>query len=92
VSRSCRGGPSLATGLGRRADTPIRITDPATGHTRHFAPLARPASAHEAFTLPLTAVTDRDGRLIDIEDDRIVGLRLRDEEAGPDGTTLRLQP
>ncbi|MFI6495042.1 DUF6531 domain-containing protein [Streptomyces sp. NPDC050564] len=90
---------------------PIRITDPATGHTRHFAPLGSPAAADDAFTLPLAAVTGRDGRRIDFdrdetgsptavrdsggrhlyidtEGDRIVGLRLRNEEDGPEGTTL----
>ncbi|XKK62598.1 hypothetical protein HFP71_08445 [Streptomyces sp. ARC32] len=68
-------------------------------------------AAQEAFTLPLAAMTDRDGRRIDVdrdgtgaptavrdsggrhlhvdtEDDRIVGLRLRNEEAGTGGTTL----
>ncbi|WP_333743041.1 DUF6531 domain-containing protein [Streptomyces ardesiacus] len=92
--------------------SPLRITDPASGRTRHFAPLAGPVAAYEAFTLPLAAVTDRGGRRIDIDRDdtgtpvavrdsggrhvhvdtegnRIVGLRLRDEERGPDGTTLR---
>ncbi|WP_345964766.1 DUF6531 domain-containing protein [Streptomyces coelicoflavus] len=92
-------------------DAPIRITDPATGRTRHFAPLTGAVAAQEAFTLPLAAMTDRDGRRIDVdrdetgaptavrdssgrhlhvdtEDDRIVGLRLRNEEAGPGGTTL----
>ncbi|MER7741192.1 DUF6531 domain-containing protein, partial [Streptomyces sp. NPDC096538] len=90
---------------------PIRITDPASGRTRHFAPLATPVAAHEAFTLPLAALTDRGGRRIDVdrdetgtpvavrdsggrhlhvdtEDDRIVGLRLRNEADGPEGTAL----
>lgn len=48
---------------------PLRITDPASGRTRHFAPLVAPVAAHEAFTLPLAAVTDRDGRRIDFDRD-----------------------
>ncbi len=90
---------------------PIRITDPATGHTRHFAPLGGATAADDAFVLPLAAVTDRGGRRIDFdrdesgtptavhdsggrhlhidtENDRVVGLRLRDEDAGPEGTVL----
>jgi RHS repeat-associated protein len=90
---------------------PIRITDPDTGHTRHFAPTGRAAAADEAFTLPLAAVTDRNGHRIDIdraadgtpvavrhsggyhididtEGGRVTGLRLRDPEAGPAGTSL----
>uniref|UniRef100_A0AAU2A7Y6 DUF6531 domain-containing protein n=1 Tax=Streptomyces sp. NBC_00093 TaxID=2975649 RepID=A0AAU2A7Y6_9ACTN len=90
---------------------PIRITDPATGHTRHFAPLGSVTAAHDTFVLPLAAVTDRSGRRIDFdrdengspiavrdsagrhlhidtEGDRVVGLRLRDEEEGSHGTPL----
>ncbi|MGB8946117.1 MAG: RHS repeat-associated core domain-containing protein [Streptomyces sp.] len=90
---------------------PIRITDPVTGHTRHFAPLGRATAADEAFSMPLAAVTDRNGHRIDFDRDlegtpvavrhsggyhidvdtdggRVSGLRLRDAEAGPDGTTL----
>ncbi|MEV0117134.1 DUF6531 domain-containing protein [Streptomyces sp. NPDC050844] len=90
---------------------PIRITDPDSGHTRHFAPTGRAAAADEAFTMPLAAVTDDNGHRIDfdratdgtpvavrhsggyhidvdIEGGRVSGLRLRDAEAGPDGTTL----
>ncbi|MFI1596538.1 DUF6531 domain-containing protein [Streptomyces venezuelae] len=90
---------------------PIRITDPDTGHTRHFAPTHRPAAADEAFTMPLAAVTDTNGHRIDFdrasdgtplavrhsggyhidvdtEGGRVTALRLRDPEAGPDGTTL----
>ncbi|WP_406715900.1 DUF6531 domain-containing protein [Streptomyces althioticus] len=48
---------------------PLRITDPASGRTRHFAPPATPVAAQEAFTLPLAAVTDRGGRRIDVDRD-----------------------
>ncbi|WP_392961834.1 DUF6531 domain-containing protein [Streptomyces sp. LN245] len=48
---------------------PIRVTDPGTGHTRHFAPLGRSTAADDAFTLPLAAVTDREGRRIDFDRD-----------------------
>ncbi|WP_190036740.1 DUF6531 domain-containing protein [Streptomyces fructofermentans] len=48
---------------------PIRVTDPATGRTRHFAPAAELAGNHEAFVLPLAAVTDRDGRRVDFDRD-----------------------
>ncbi|MEH0422808.1 DUF6531 domain-containing protein [Streptomyces sp. B21-083] len=90
---------------------PIRVTDPATGHTRHFAPLGSTTAVHDTFVLTLAALTDRSGRRIDFdrdetgcptavrdsagrhlhidtEDGRVVGLRLRNEEDGPDGTTL----
>ncbi|MFI5688545.1 DUF6531 domain-containing protein [Streptomyces sp. NPDC051636] len=90
---------------------PLRISDPATGHTRHFAAPRRPAPTHEAFTLPLAAITDRDGRRVDFDrdetgapvavrdsagrhlhvdtsDGRVVRLRLRNAEDGPEGTTL----
>ncbi|MGP3949596.1 DUF6531 domain-containing protein [Streptomyces sp. 7N604] len=48
---------------------PIRITDPQTGHTRHFAPLAKTASADSAFTMPLAAISDRNGHRIDFDRD-----------------------
>lgn len=31
---------------------PIRITNPATGRTRHFAPVGRSVASDDAFTLP----------------------------------------
>ncbi|MXM62431.1 hypothetical protein GR925_02945 [Streptomyces sp. HUCO-GS316] len=40
---------------------PLRITDPVSGVTRHFAPQKRPVAVHEAFTLPLDGITDRNG-------------------------------
>jgi RHS repeat-associated protein len=90
----------------------IRITDPATGLTRHFAPRQAPAAEEEQFTLPLAAVTDRNGLRIDFERDpegvpiavrdsagrridvdtdggRVVRLRLRNPQDGPEGTLLR---
>ncbi|MFD3929225.1 DUF6531 domain-containing protein [Streptomyces sp. NPDC058614] len=48
---------------------PIRITDPATGHIRHFAPLGQATAVHDVFTLPLAALTDRSGRRIDFDRD-----------------------
>ncbi|MET8448473.1 DUF6531 domain-containing protein [Streptomyces sp. NPDC005209] len=48
---------------------PLRISDPATGRTRHFAPPLRPAPTHESFTLPLAAITDREGRRVDFDRD-----------------------
>ncbi|MEU6080086.1 DUF6531 domain-containing protein [Streptomyces sp. NPDC047108] len=60
-------------------DAPIRITDPTTGYTRHFAPLGVPTPTDEAFTLPLSALTDRDGRRIDFErDEKGVPILVRD--------------
>ncbi|MFE9648101.1 DUF6531 domain-containing protein [Streptomyces sp. NPDC006365] len=49
------------------SEAPIRITDPATGRTRHFAATSQPPSAAEAFTLPLAALSDRNGHRIDID-------------------------
>ncbi|MER6527715.1 DUF6531 domain-containing protein [Streptomyces sp. NPDC001508] len=46
---------------------PLRVTDPLTGVTRHFAPPRRPARADEPFTLLLVAMTDRNGYRIDFE-------------------------
>ncbi|WP_258198843.1 DUF6531 domain-containing protein [Streptomyces sp. A244] len=57
---------------------PIRITNPATGHTRHFAPTAQPPAATEVFTLPLVTVTDRNGHRMDIDrDERGVPVAVR---------------
>ncbi|MFJ4783211.1 DUF6531 domain-containing protein [Streptomyces sp. NPDC088794] len=57
---------------------PIRITDPATGRVRHFAaPHEQPAHA-DTFTLPLVAVSDRNGHRITVDRDERgtpVGLR-----------------
>ncbi|MCF3133282.1 DUF6531 domain-containing protein [Streptomyces olivochromogenes] len=92
--------------------TPVRITDPDLGITRHFAPRRTPAAADEAFTLPLAAITDRNGFRIDFDRDadgvpvavrdssgrhvhvdtdngRVVRLRLRNPEDGPEDTVLR---
>ncbi|MEV8032784.1 DUF6531 domain-containing protein [Streptomyces sp. NPDC086182] len=93
-------------------DAPIRITDPVTGITRHFAPRTAPAAVDEAFTLPVAAITDRNGLRIDFdrdaagvpvavrdsggrhlhvdtEGDRVVRIRLRNPEDGPEGSVLR---
>ncbi|MFF7791940.1 DUF6531 domain-containing protein [Streptomyces sp. NPDC007991] len=91
---------------------PLRITDPATGITRHFAPRTEPAAVDETFTLPLVATTDHNGYRIDFDravdgtpvavrdsggrhlhvdtaEGRVVALRLRNSEDGPEGTVLR---
>ncbi|MEU1333646.1 DUF6531 domain-containing protein [Streptomyces sp. NPDC005865] len=46
---------------------PIRITDPTTGRTRHFAPAASDGSTDAAFTMPLTAISDRNDHRIDFD-------------------------
>lgn len=48
---------------------PVRITDPDTGLTRHFAACGTPPGADETFTLPITAITDRNGLRIDFDRD-----------------------
>ncbi|WP_129308873.1 DUF6531 domain-containing protein [Streptomyces sp. L2] len=48
---------------------PLRITDPLTGITRHFSPPRQAAAVDEAFTLPLAALTDRNGYRIDFDRD-----------------------
>ncbi|MFJ4894870.1 DUF6531 domain-containing protein [Streptomyces sp. NPDC088788] len=50
-------------------DAPLRVTDPESGHVRHFAPVSQPISAEQAFTLPLAAVSDRNDHRIDIDRD-----------------------
>ncbi|WP_328873159.1 DUF6531 domain-containing protein [Streptomyces sp. NBC_00287] len=42
----------------------LRVTDPRTGVTRHFAPLAPQNGRDTAFTLPLTAISDRNGNRV----------------------------
>jgi RHS repeat-associated protein len=48
----------------------IHVTDPATGHTFHFAPVPAPApgtpAAHR-MTLPLSGVSDRNGHRLEID-------------------------
>ncbi|MFF4549123.1 DUF6531 domain-containing protein [Streptomyces sp. NPDC001406] len=46
---------------------PLRVTDPLTGITRHFAPPRSPAANDDAFTLLLVAMTDRNDYRIDFE-------------------------
>ncbi|MEU9628515.1 DUF6531 domain-containing protein [Streptomyces luteogriseus] len=90
---------------------PVRITDPTTGITRHFAPGRTPA-VDEAFSLHLAAITDHNGLRVDFDrdddgtplavrdsggrylhvdtaDGLVTQLRLRDPEAGPQGTILK---
>ncbi|MFG3100260.1 DUF6531 domain-containing protein [Streptomyces sp. NPDC048182] len=62
-------GPCLPLDWDGAPDTPLRITDPLTGLTRHFAPPHRPPVDAEAFTLFLVALTDRNGYRIDIDRD-----------------------
>ncbi|MEU6123123.1 DUF6531 domain-containing protein, partial [Streptomyces sp. NPDC047123] len=62
-------GPRLALDWDGAPGAPIRVTDPTTGLTRHFAPTARATAADEAFTMPLVAVSDRNGHRVDIDRD-----------------------
>lgn len=80
----------------------IDVTDPATGHTFHFAPVRLPAPgapAAERMTLPLFAVSDRNGHRMEIgrtEDGCPVevwhsgGYRIAVDTDGRRVTTLRL--
>ncbi|MFJ7962685.1 DUF6531 domain-containing protein [Streptomyces sp. NPDC096324] len=47
----------------------MHVTDPRTGLTRHFAPVGRNQRHDTAFTLPVTAVSDRNGNRVDIDYD-----------------------
>ncbi|MGV9282663.1 DUF6531 domain-containing protein, partial [Streptomyces sp. NPDC003730] len=62
-------GPRLPLDWDGAPGAPLRITDPLTGVTRHFAPprAPAPASGEEGFTLFLVALTDRNGYRVDIE-------------------------
>ncbi|WP_399888139.1 DUF6531 domain-containing protein [Streptomyces sp. BBFR51] len=62
-------GPRLPLDWDGTPGAPLRITDPLTGVTRHFAPLRQPAQDEQAFTLPLVALTDRNGYRVDIDRD-----------------------
>ncbi|MET8449862.1 RHS repeat-associated core domain-containing protein [Streptomyces sp. NPDC005209] len=42
----------------------LRVTDPRTGVTRHFTPLKGQSGRDAAFTLPLTAISDRNGNRV----------------------------
>ncbi|MCF3124860.1 RHS repeat protein, partial [Streptomyces arenae] len=46
---------------------PLRITDPGTGHVRHFSPLDRAGADQAAFTLPLRAISDRNGHRVTVD-------------------------
>ncbi|MEU6120718.1 DUF6531 domain-containing protein, partial [Streptomyces sp. NPDC047123] len=50
--------------------TPLRITDPNTGFTRHFASSDSSTPTSGVFTMPLAAITDRNGLRVDIDRDR----------------------
>ncbi|MEU1131651.1 RHS repeat-associated core domain-containing protein [Streptomyces sp. NPDC005900] len=60
-------GPRLPLDWDGTPGAPLRITDPTTGHTRHFSPTRHAAAADQAFTMPLAAITDRNGHRIDID-------------------------
>ncbi|MFI1020752.1 DUF6531 domain-containing protein [Streptomyces olivaceus] len=60
-------GPRLPLDWDGTPGAPLRITDPLTGITRHFAPPQRPVPDEEAFTLPLVALTNRNGYRVDID-------------------------
>ncbi|MCL7424173.1 DUF6531 domain-containing protein [Streptomyces sp. YS415] len=62
-------GPRLRLDWDGAPGAPVRITDPLSGITRHFAPRRKPAAPDEAFTLPLAAITDRNGSRIDFDRD-----------------------
>ncbi|MGV9453588.1 DUF6531 domain-containing protein, partial [Streptomyces sp. NPDC003635] len=62
-------GPRLTLDWDGAPGAPVRITDPLSGITRHFAPRRKPAATDEAFTLPLAAITDRNGLRIDFDRD-----------------------
>ncbi|MEV5952754.1 RHS repeat-associated core domain-containing protein [Streptomyces sp. NPDC051987] len=42
----------------------LRVTDPKTGITRHFSPSASGSQNESAFTLPLAAISDRNGNRV----------------------------
>ncbi|PNG18613.1 RHS repeat-associated core domain-containing protein, partial [Streptomyces cahuitamycinicus] len=104
-------GPQLPLTWDEGEPGALRVSDPRTGITRHFAPLRVPGTSDQAFTLPLTAISDRNGNRVhfdrtldgapvavrhsggyhvhvDTQDGRIVRLRLRNPEEGPEGTTV----
>ncbi|MEU9736552.1 DUF6531 domain-containing protein, partial [Streptomyces sp. NPDC048002] len=62
-------GPRMSLDWDGAPGAPVRITDPVSGITRHFAPRGKPASADEVFTLPLAAITDRNGLRVDFDRD-----------------------
>ncbi|MEU7393415.1 DUF6531 domain-containing protein [Streptomyces albogriseolus] len=62
-------GPRWPLDWDGTAGAPLRITDPGMGITRHFAPRSSPAAVDETFTLPLAAITDRNGSRVDFDRD-----------------------
>ncbi|MDT0265825.1 DUF6531 domain-containing protein [Streptomyces sp. DSM 44915] len=70
------GRPTLPTSNSRRPLTwsgrvgdRMLITDPDSGWTRHFAPMARAPQGTSAFTLYLVEITDRNGNRVSIDRD-----------------------
>ncbi|GAA3851677.1 DUF6531 domain-containing protein [Streptomyces sedi] len=61
-----------------RAGGAFQLSDPVEGHTLHFAPVPGMWQRAEVTTLPLTAITSRNGQRIDID-------------RAPDGTPLALR-
>ncbi|MFD3379728.1 MULTISPECIES: RHS repeat-associated core domain-containing protein [unclassified Streptomyces] len=47
----------------------MRVTDPNTGLTRHFAPVGRNSHHDTTFTLPVTAISDRHGNRVEFDYD-----------------------
>ncbi|MGW5640150.1 DUF6531 domain-containing protein [Streptomyces sp. NPDC003832] len=62
-------GPRRPLDLDGAPDAPLRVTDPDSGVTRHFAARRKPTAPDEVFTLTLAALTDRNGFRIDIDRD-----------------------
>ncbi|MGY4982890.1 DUF6531 domain-containing protein [Streptomyces sp. 900105755] len=62
-------GPRWPLDWDGTSGAPVRITDPLTDVTRHFAPPQRPGPIDEPFTMFLTAMTDRNGYRIDFDRD-----------------------
>ncbi|WP_435838259.1 DUF6531 domain-containing protein [Streptomyces chrestomyceticus] len=60
-------GPRWPMEWDGRPGSPLRITDPATGHTRHFAPGAAPGRDTGRFILRIVAVSDRNGHRVDFD-------------------------
>ncbi|QES40283.1 hypothetical protein DEJ49_04170 [Streptomyces venezuelae] len=60
-------GPQWPLNWDGTPGAPMRITDPTTGRTRHFVAATEGTVADEAFTMPLAAVSDRNGHRIDFD-------------------------
>ncbi|WP_329298028.1 DUF6531 domain-containing protein [Streptomyces sp. NBC_00659] len=62
-------GPRWPLAWDRERPGALHVTDPRTGLTRHFAPVGRNQRHDTAFTLPVTAVSDRNGNRVDFDYD-----------------------